>query len=209
MTKFASDLESNLGDEFFAGCLIDGYGDEISEIRRGSELDCPWCGSGEPCGHRLAEVRSGRISLTGLPPRTSRHLLGLHRRLVLAVIDDRPKPVECASLLGADGLTAEVEREWDRCGDGFFRDPDVDGWAEILCDRTADIFSDWCFRLLRSLSCGTVDRAESFRLDSDDLNEVWVAAEPGLLADDVEAALSGRGRDFNHDPLLSVRKIPA
>lgn len=209
MTKFASDLDLTLEEDFFAGCLIDDGGNEISEATSGSELDCPWCGSGEPCGHRLAEVRDGRIALTGLPWRTARHLLGLHRRLVLAVIDHRPRPVECASLLGADGLMAEVEAEWHRCGDGFFRDPDVDGWAEILCDRTAGIFFDWCFRLLRDLSCGTVDRVDSFRPEDNDLNEVWVAAEPGLLAEDVEAALSGRGRDFNHDPLLSVRRIPA
>ena len=209
MTNFTSEIDSALEDDFFAGHSCGRFEDEISDGVFDSELDCPWCGSGEPCGHRLGEVRDGRVVLTGIPSRTARHLLGLHRRLVLAVIDDHPRPIECASLLDAAEFMAEVEREWSRCGGGFLRDPDVDGWAEILRDRTADIFADWCFRLLRALSCGTVDRAESFRRDEQDLNEVWVAAEPDLLAEDLEAALSGRARDFNHDPLLSIRKVPA
>ncbi len=166
-------------------------------------------GSNFGSGPRLAELRDGRLALPGLDPRLESRLLQLHRRLAAAVVADRPRPIECAALPGADRLMAVVEREWCDLRDGFRRDPDVSGWTDVLEDRTREIFVEWCFRLLFDLSHGTLQRLEDSDGCRPDFREVWISAEPMLLAADLAESLAGRMPDRHIDPLLAVRRVPA
>ncbi len=172
-----------------------------------------WFGAGwDPVGasdHRLAEVVDGGLDLFGLDGRVSSRLLGLHRRIATAVVEGLPRPIECIDLSGCEDLIHGIEIEWRHCGHGFPTDPDVEGWIDVLVERTEARFVEWCFHLLRTLGNGTVERIEPFETSDGDPEQVWSTAEPELLGRDLAEALDGRAPIAIHDPLLSVRRIPA
>lgn len=159
--------------------------------------------------HRLAEVVDGELDLIGLPGRVASRFSGLHRRIAAAVVEDLPRPIECAGLSGAEELIHQIESDWRECGRGFPTDPDVPGWIDVLVDRTRCRFVEWCFRLLRTIGRGTVERIESIEPGCGGIEQVWSTAEPEFLADDLISALEGRGQAAMHDPLLVARRIPA
>ncbi|MCP4836987.1 MAG: hypothetical protein GY895_19740 [Phycisphaera sp.] len=159
--------------------------------------------------HRLGEVVDGELDLVGLPGRVASHLSGLHRRIAAAVVEDLPRPIECAGLSEADELIHQIEMDWRECGRGFPTDPDVPGWIDVLVDRTRCRFVEWCFRLLRTIGRGTVERIEPVDPGCGGIEQIWSTAEPDFLADDLVAALDGRMQVAMHDPLLSARRIPA
>ena len=159
--------------------------------------------------HRLAEVVDGRLDLTGLDGRVGARLVGLHRRIASAVVEGLPRPIECIGLVDSDDLIHEIESEWRRCGHGFPTDPDVEGWIDVLVDRTESRFVEWCFRLLRTIGRGTVERLEPIDPMNGCVEQVWSTAEPELLARDLVSALDGQALVEVHDPLLSARRIPA
>ena len=167
---------------------------------------CQWRGSGS---HRLAEVVDGRLDLTGVDGRVGARLVGLHRRIASAVVEGLPWPIECIGLTDSDDLIHEIESEWRLCGHGFPTDPDVEGWIDVLVDRTESRFVEWCFRLLRTIGHGTVERYESIDPMNGDVEQVWSTAEPELLARDLVSALDGQAPVTVHDPLLSARRISA
>ena len=172
-----------------------------------------WYGDGcqiRGCGrHRLAEVVDGHLDLTGLDGRVGARLSGLHRRIAAAVVEGLPRPIECIGLSDCDHLIHEIELEWRHCGQGFPTDPDVEGWIDVLVDRTESRFVEWCFRLLRTLGQGTVERFEPIDPGHGCIEQVWSTAEPELLARDLVSALNGRAPVTVHDPLLTPRRIPA
>ena len=186
-----------------AGWLADGFEDEFEDdFEGGIEQGC----SGS---HRLAEVVDGRLDLTGLEGSVGARLIGMHRRIAAAVVEGLPRPIECIGLSDSDDLIHEIELEWRRCGHGFPTDPDVEGWIDVLVDRTESRFVEWCFRLLRTIGRGTVERLEPIDPQGGGIQQVWSTAEPELLARDLGSALDGRAPAAVHDPLLSVRRIPA
>ncbi len=165
--------------------------------------DCLWCvGSGEDrCPHLVASVVEGEIHVEGLDERVARRLSDLPMQLARSVVADEPRPESCRDLPGGDRLVAAVESAWRPLRDGFRRDPDVEGWAELLCDRIAETYASWLFGAFCTLSGGTVHR-----IDDAIGGERWIAAEPALLSAELAACLRGdrSGGPFAGDPLCRV-----
>ena len=168
--------------------------------------DCLWCvgSGGDRCPHGVATVLDGEIHLEGLDEQVVRGLSDLPMRLARAVVAGTPRPESCRDLPGGDRLVAAVEAAWLPLRDGFRRDPDVEGWAELLRDRIAETFAAWLFGTICTLSGGTVHR-----IDDALGGERWIAAEPALLSAELASCLRGDGSTgpFAGDPLR--RAIPA
>lgn len=165
--------------------------------------DCLWCvGSGQDrCPHLVACVVEGEIDIEGLDERVARRLSDLPMQLARSVVADEPRPESCRDLPGGDRLVASVESAWIPLRDGFRRDPDVEGWAELLRDRIMEGYASWLFGTLCTLSGGTVHR-----IDDADGGERWIAAEPALLSAELSSCLRGDRSDgpFAADPLCRV-----
>ena len=200
--------------------MLDHLNDSFDDRHGGPDTDptpslteIDWYGDGSQWrgleSHRLAEVVDGRLDLTGVDGRVGGRLVGLHRRIAAAVVEGLPRPIECIGLTDSDDLIHEIESEWRLCGHGFPTDPDVEGWIDVLVDRTESRFVEWCFRLLRTIGHGTVERFESLDPLDGGVEQVWSTAEPELLARDLVSALDGQAPVMVHDPLLSARRIPA
>ena len=167
--------------------------------------DCLWCltsGSGR-CPHQVASVVEGVVCVESALGFAGDRLARLPERLARAIVTDGPRPLECHDLPGGDRLVAAAEAAWRPWQDAFRRDPDVDGWAAVLQDRLGETFAAWLFGTLCTLSGGTLHR-----LDEPNGGERWIAAEPDLLAAEVEACWRGEGGGgpFAGDPLCRATR---
>ena len=108
----------------------------------------PWfdggCGQRGSGSHRLAEVVDGRLDLTGLDGRVGARLVGLHRRIASAVVEQLPRPIECIGLADSDDLIHEIELEWSRCGHGFPTDPAGARARRGLDNSGSGRKANWC-----------------------------------------------------------------
>ncbi len=156
------------------------------------ELDTPDLGEG------LAELIGGRLHWSDDLARVGSRLEGLHRRLVAAIVDQGPLPIECEHIRRTDRLVARIRGLWSDFAEARRHDPDPKSWCRTLELATEPFFIDWCHALCCDVLGEPIDR---IAMGDGEGDERWCTLAASELGPLMHAVLDGRGGCSLQDPI--------